>query len=196
MLTLELKRQFSSLAAQLSPENLSCDGELSRAKIASRHRALTKQWKALEKAAGQTVSEDETYNWIEELDEAARQDRLAEQAAQPQNPLVRWGNPGVWVREGKNKMSAYYIHNAKLKGSIKFAGIDMNANAVDEYILYSEFAHYIDRKEEVGRYDSLDAAVAAGELYLSTINLESLQAALPQYRPENLQRLLDRLPAA
>lgn len=195
MLTLELKRKFSDLAGQLSPENLTCDGELTRAQISKRLKAIKSQWKALEKEAGETVDEGATWDWHNELMEADRLDRQAEALLQPQNPLVRWGNPGVWVREGKNKMSAYYIHNAKMRGNIKLGGIDLNAGAVDEYILYSEFAHIMNRKEEIGRYASLDEAVDAGEEYLKTINLRTLQEALPLYRPENLVRVMERMPA-
>jgi len=57
----EMKDAFSSLACRLSPENLSCDGELSRSEVNRRWKALTAQWKALERQAGREVDESELY---------------------------------------------------------------------------------------------------------------------------------------
>ena len=196
MLTLDLKRQFLNLSGQLSPENLTCDGELSRAQVNAKLKKLKAQWAKLEKAAGRTVTEGETWDWYKEVQEADDLDRRTMMLLQPQHELLRHGNPGVWLRDGANGSSAYYVHNAKHKGPFMFNGMDLNAGAEDVFILYSEFAHTIDRKEEIGRYDSLDAAVAAGESYLKGITIDSLRAALPNYRPENLERLLKRLPAA
>lgn len=196
MLTLDLKRQFLNLSGQLSPENLTCDGELSRAQVNAKLKKLKAQWAKLEKAAGRTVTEGETWDWHKEVQEADDLDRRTMMLLQPQHELLRHGNPGVWLRDGANGSSAYYVHNAKHKGPFMFNGMDLNAGAEDVFILYSEFAHTIDRKEEIGRYDSLDAAVAAGESYLKGITTDSLRAALPNYRPENLERLLKRLPAA
>lgn len=51
-----LLTQFAHLAMQRSPENLSCDGELSRRQIQSRHKAIMREWTALEKQAGRKVS--------------------------------------------------------------------------------------------------------------------------------------------
>ncbi len=61
-LTDELKRAFTSLACRLSPENLACDGECSRRDVQRRRRAILREWAALEKKAGRTVSESEL--WI------------------------------------------------------------------------------------------------------------------------------------
>lgn len=196
MLTLDHKRKFLNLAGQLSPENLTCDGELSRSQVNAKLKKLKAEWAKLEKQVGRSVSEDETWNWCNEVQEADDLDRRATMLLQPQHELMTHGNPGVWLREGANGSSAYYVHNAKYKGAFMFNGMDLNAGAEDVFILFSEFAYTIDRKEEIGRYDSLDAAVAAGESYLKGITLETLRAALPAYRPENLERLLKRLPAA
>jgi len=59
----EIKREFASLACQLSPENLTCDGELSNAQVRIRYRELTKKWAELEKKVGRTVTEEETWNF-------------------------------------------------------------------------------------------------------------------------------------
>lgn len=67
MLTKELKRQFSDLAGQLSPENLTCDGMVRGRALQAKASRLRKQWQALEKQAGRKVSEDEVYGWYSEL---------------------------------------------------------------------------------------------------------------------------------
>lgn len=55
----ELSKQFESLSARLSPENLSCDGEISKGEISRRYNEIMKEWRGLEKLAGRTVSQNE-----------------------------------------------------------------------------------------------------------------------------------------
>ena len=62
-MTKEQKNKFSRLACSLSPENLTCDGELSNAQVRIRHRQLMKEWGALEREVGRTVTEEETWNF-------------------------------------------------------------------------------------------------------------------------------------
>jgi len=62
-MTEDIKREFQSLACQLSPENLSCDGELSNAQTNQRYRNLKLQWAELEKKVGREVTEEETWGW-------------------------------------------------------------------------------------------------------------------------------------
>jgi len=59
----KVKHEFIDLATTLSPENLSCDGELSRSKIESRFRSLMSQWRRLERNNNIQVTEDEVWNW-------------------------------------------------------------------------------------------------------------------------------------
>ena len=54
---------FVDLATQLSPEWLTCDGELSRREVNRRYAKLQKQWHALERQAGRAVTEDEVWAW-------------------------------------------------------------------------------------------------------------------------------------
>lgn len=53
---------FENLTCALSPENLSCDGELSRTQINRRLAEIRRDWKALEKKAGVKVSQDDIEN--------------------------------------------------------------------------------------------------------------------------------------
>ena len=46
----------------LSPENLHCDGEISRTAAMKKARALRAEWKEVEKVIGRKVSEDEVEN--------------------------------------------------------------------------------------------------------------------------------------
>ena len=50
----------------LSPENLSCDGELSRNQVLARSRELETKLNHLFKALGRPVNEDVAYNWYQE----------------------------------------------------------------------------------------------------------------------------------
>ena len=50
---------FDSLICRLSPENLSCDGEISRTQINRRLADIRREWKVLEKQFGRKVTEAE-----------------------------------------------------------------------------------------------------------------------------------------
>ncbi len=52
---------FDSLCCRLSPENLCCDGEISRAETNRRAAQIKREWKALEKQLGGTVTMEDMY---------------------------------------------------------------------------------------------------------------------------------------
>lgn len=52
----------------LSPENLSCDGEISRAAVQQRYAAYQRKLRGLYAALGRTVSESESYEWSKSKD--------------------------------------------------------------------------------------------------------------------------------
>jgi hypothetical protein len=60
----EILNDFAGLACRLSPENLCCDGEISRAEVNRRLRQIQKKWKALEKELGRVVSEDQVWDFM------------------------------------------------------------------------------------------------------------------------------------
>lgn len=60
----EIEKKFISLACALSPENLTCDGECSRAEVNAKYRRIAKDWKALEKEYGKPVSEEEAWGFF------------------------------------------------------------------------------------------------------------------------------------
>jgi len=57
----EILDQFVDLACRLSPENLHCDGEATRAEAERKARKIWKEWEVLEKKLGRSVSEDEVW---------------------------------------------------------------------------------------------------------------------------------------
>ena len=59
----ELWTALCNLSSELSPENLSCDGELSRTRINEKLRAIRGEWKEIEKKLGQKVSEYEAEDY-------------------------------------------------------------------------------------------------------------------------------------
>jgi hypothetical protein len=63
-LTPAIKKQFSELQNQLSPENLSCDGELSRSQARSKHKEIMVQWWALEDKIGMKVNAETIEQWF------------------------------------------------------------------------------------------------------------------------------------
>lgn len=194
MLTLDHKRKFLDLYAALSPENLTCDGELSKSQVDKKFRMIQSEFKALVKETGYEPTESEAYGWLPEIREEDNRARKARLLMQPQHELIESSNPGVWSRKGKNGMTAYYIQNDKFRGPVFFNGVDVMAGAADEYRLYSEFAQVLNRKEQIGTYASLEEAVDAAEEFLKGVTADTYRAARPLYREENLQRELQRLP--
>jgi len=56
-----LYQKFLTLCSQLSPENLTCDGELSASQVRVRVARINKEWKSLEAQLGRKVTEDEIW---------------------------------------------------------------------------------------------------------------------------------------
>jgi hypothetical protein len=53
---------FLTLSCALSPENLTCDGECSRAEVKARHAKIMARWRDAERQFGRTVSEEEVWD--------------------------------------------------------------------------------------------------------------------------------------
>lgn len=58
------KEAYIELAMRLSPENLTCDGELKRAAIVRRHREILREWAVLNKKVCRKVTEEEVEGWM------------------------------------------------------------------------------------------------------------------------------------
>ncbi len=63
-LTEAAKQEFLSLASRLSPENLHCDGEVSRTEANRRRAAINREWKDLEQRVGRKITEDQVWTWV------------------------------------------------------------------------------------------------------------------------------------
>lgn len=59
----EIMDDILMVYGQLSPENLSCDGELPRRLVQRRYADLQRQLRALETEMGRKVTEGEAYSW-------------------------------------------------------------------------------------------------------------------------------------
>ena len=59
----ELMNALCNLTSELSPENLTCDGELSRTRINEKLRAIKGEWKEIEKKLRRKVSEYAVENY-------------------------------------------------------------------------------------------------------------------------------------
>jgi hypothetical protein len=57
----EIMKDITNVYCALSPENLSCDGELSAAETRGRQRTLTKRLNVLFNEIGRHVSEEEAF---------------------------------------------------------------------------------------------------------------------------------------
>lgn len=58
----EIMEWFESLSCELSPENLSCDGELSRTQVNLKLQNIRGAWRELEVRLGRKVTESEVEN--------------------------------------------------------------------------------------------------------------------------------------
>ena len=198
-LTLAIKRRFSELTGELSPENLCCDGELRGSALTRKANKLRAEWLSLENKVGRKVSEDEVYTWNDELRKDAEKRVQKEMAKTPSHPLLKQSNPHVWAREGgvtcfdaDQRWTAYYIQNFHNK-VVNFGGKKIKITAEDKYNLFSEFARMLGMNEKLGSFDTLDEAVAAGEAFLKTVTFAEFKKRT-EYLDENIVRDLKRLP--
>jgi len=60
-LSVEHIEAFMRLVSRLSPENLHCDGEVSRTEAKRRERVIRREWRTLEAMVGRRVTEDEVW---------------------------------------------------------------------------------------------------------------------------------------
>ena len=59
----ELRQKFVGLECRLSPENLHCDGEISRTQAKKRAAQIRREWRELEKVVGRRVTHEEVDKW-------------------------------------------------------------------------------------------------------------------------------------
>jgi len=62
----EMLEKFGRLDGEFSPENLTCDGELSNLQVRKKYAMLMREWRALEKEIGHKISRNEVDDWMME----------------------------------------------------------------------------------------------------------------------------------
>lgn len=69
-LTIEDKREIVDLLCRMSPEDLTCDGELSKSEVDDRMRWLRRKWEEIEKRVGFRFHEWEVpfSEWCDEVE--------------------------------------------------------------------------------------------------------------------------------
>jgi hypothetical protein len=126
----ETKVKLEELCGLLSPERLSCDGELSRSEIRAKIKVLSKQWVAIEKELGFSFEPDEFEDYTEKLGEFKEvtfndnnrysQPDLSVATIWPmlknyktfniyeedyQNAIIREDNRLLWLQSERNRLS-------------------------------------------------------------------------------------------
>ena len=61
----KLMMEFLELVSRLSPENLSCDGESTITNIRAKRKQIMIEWKELETKLGNSITEDEIWDWYD-----------------------------------------------------------------------------------------------------------------------------------
>ena len=59
----EIKEKILELLCRMSPENITCDGELNKTQVTQRMQMIRKDWRAVEKEAGRKISLEEANQW-------------------------------------------------------------------------------------------------------------------------------------
>jgi hypothetical protein len=83
----ELMEEIMDCYGGLSPENLSCDGEASRAHMQARSRELNGRLQAAFRELGRNVSEDEAYEWERKNPHPAQPGTVARRPLFPLPPV-------------------------------------------------------------------------------------------------------------
>lgn len=80
----EKKQPFLNLLARLSPENLCCDGEISKHEVNQRYRQIMREWRILEVQLGFKVLQNEVEDYEVEQMRAECHINLAKRLAKRQ----------------------------------------------------------------------------------------------------------------
>lgn len=143
---------FLSLCAQLSPENISCDGELSAAQVQVRQREILRKWKALETYVGRPVTEDEVYG----------HDRTRSEEFQAEYMTEINERDGLVVQDGVDEEEQLSSHQ---NGTLQHVGEKMCVT-VETYL---DMPRYLDRSDRdlAAAIERVLKPVVAAEKYLS-----------------------------
>jgi len=76
----KVMERLLGLAGELSPENLTCDGELTDRAVNSKYRAIMVKWRKYEVMLGKAISESEVWDWYFEAKEKSEKSDAEEKA--------------------------------------------------------------------------------------------------------------------
>lgn len=101
-MTQNQKEQFKKLVMELSPEWLTCDGELSPARVAQKRAGLMAQWARLEAQVGRKVTEEEVWGWSK---------KPARKFTGFMNSAPKVQNPVPWFKRPVSEKEANYLRS-------------------------------------------------------------------------------------
>lgn len=175
----ELKVKFLKVAGALSPENLTCDGELRGPGLVAKLTKLNRAWRQLEAQAGRAVTVSEAESWLPEIQALEMEQRRLEMTRCPSHPLLVLKEPWRWHRIGAEKDTPSY-----------FVGYAID---IKTYIVSSDFSSRLFNCYRVADCPTLDSAVAAGEALLKQVTYSAFKQRT-RYIDDAIHYQLSKLP--
>lgn len=183
MLTIEQKRKFCELNGQLSPENLSCDGECSKSEIRAREHSIMKNWRALEEECGITLSPSDhcLWDWWDEIQ--AEDERIL--AELQKLALVGWEvtSENVIAHESR---CAYIQHWGDDKPFLVYSGMRWDLKWANTH----GYPNDKGGKEKLGETETQEDAIQMAEDYLNSLSIEDLKHGLTYYVEARMEKVL------
>ena len=185
---IEDKAAFVGLSGELSPENLTCDGELSPLQVKARRADIDARWRALEAKHGIAVSQARADAWWPEVndweDKRAKEEHRRVLALAGDDPRLVPGGTGQWHRKAANSTDMIWDSPYLL------------------YLIEEEAAFHVDcsmaghfgAERSHGPYQTLAEAADAGDALLRTFTAERLKETRPSWDETVVQRLLNKVP--
>lgn len=189
-MNIEHKRQFIGLACDLSPENISCDGELSRSDIQKRYRAINAEWKKLEKVVDHQVTEDDAWGFCKVVDADDKKQAKARNSAAPKG----WDNENenVW----KHESGLGYIQN--------WSNTTFHPGK-EPFLVYQSFDWWYEDtvsaklsalrdedgrfKEKVGETETLEEAIEMFRDFMNILTEDDIRQGLHSWQDESNVKL-------
>ncbi len=167
---IEVKKQFLDLANQLSPENLSHDGELSEAEIRAKEKVLVENWRALEKLVGFRVGMDDAWEWGADVYRYRKEQLAKDDRTGYSHPVEH-----AWMQVvGKNNNGSpdglYYIHQYTAD------------NGLPNYHGYSFISDHFNKKELYVTGLTFELVEESMKEYIASLSWEQVQEAINNKR--------------
>lgn len=180
---IELKAVFLQLVSDLSPENLSCDGELTNAQVNKRRKQIMTKWRHTERLYGSEVTEDMVWAWAPDVRKWQEAKHQTELAAMLKHPLLKPIRNGKWIRltgnPGREWQTAYEVYEENGKYRVR-TELDIPMHTRDKHNeLY---------------FNTLAELVDYTEAFLKTVTEAEIRRLNPKYI--HVEHWLEHLPYA